>query len=67
MPSSPPAIWVEITVDGNKSAIPFNSGLTIYVPRSSYSTYTGMVNWANGKAREWNWYKYEDYIYPYSF
>ena len=67
MPSSPPAIWVEITVDGNESAIPFNSGLTIYVPRSSYSTYTGMVNWANGQAREWNWYKYEDYIYPYSF
>ena len=66
-PVSPPTIYVDISVDGDYSAIPRNSGMVIYVPRSSYSTYTGYYDYDNGSARVFNWYKYKSYIYPYDF
>ena len=63
-PTTPPAIYYY----GREAeySFPFNSGMKIYVPRSSYEAYMQYSSYRDG-TRQDNWYLYESYIEPYDF
>ena len=66
-PTTPPAIVVGTNSYSYYGSFPFNSGMKIYVPRSSYEKYMLYSSYSDGKMSQANWYKYEFYIEPYDF
>ena len=68
-PTTPPAISVYYydPYYSNYGSFPFNSGMKIYVPRSSYEAYTQYSSYNNVEIAQQNWYMYESYIEPYDF
>ena len=63
-PTTPPAIYYHDDFD---DSFPFNSEMTIYVPRSAYDSYMMYSSYSNNEVTQKNWYKYESYIQPYDF
>ncbi|MBE6206725.1 MAG: leucine-rich repeat domain-containing protein [Rikenellaceae bacterium] len=72
-PTTPPAIYFYIIRDStyypisSVGSFPFNSGMKIYVPRSSYEAYMQYSSYSDGQIAQNNWYEYESYIKPYDF
>ncbi|MBO7261660.1 MAG: leucine-rich repeat protein [Alistipes sp.] len=69
-PTTPPAIDFYSYYDYgiySVGSFPFNSGMKIYVPRSSYEAYMQYSSYSDGMIAQDNWYKYESYIEPYDF
>ena len=74
LPETPPRLYFFIGMDRNYS-FPFNSGMKIYVPRSSYEKYIESYALHEGTGQAYddchyskdNWFSYENYIVPYSF
>jgi hypothetical protein len=66
-PITTPAIFYnEDAPDNGGLPIPLNAGMKIYVPRSSFNTYTGYTNYVNGTYSD-NWFLLKSYIEPYDF
>ena len=67
-PITPPAIcYHEDAPDNGGLPIPLNAGMKIYVPRSSYNTYTSYTNYVSGGIYPDNWFMLKSYIEPYDF
>lgn len=67
-PITPPAIcYNEDAPDNGGLPIPLNAGMKIYVPRSSYNTYTSYTNYVSGGIYPDNWFMLKSYIEPYDF
>ena len=71
-PTTPPAINYSYYYYSHynyyeDASFPFNSGMKIYVPRSSYEAYMQYSSYSNKETAQTNWYKYESYIEPYDF
>ena len=68
-PTTPPAIHYSYDSWNNSSygSFPFNSGMTIYVPRRAYLSYIQYSSYSNGQVTQNNWYGYEYYIQRYDF
>jgi hypothetical protein len=74
LPETPPRIYFFIGMSRSYS-FPFNSGMKIYVPRSSYDSYMESDALHEGAGQAYldshhskdNWFSYEKYIVPYSF
>ena len=65
-PITPPAIGYYYNDGYTGGSFPFNKGMKIYVPRSSFNTYTGYTNYVNGTYSD-NWFLLKSYIEPYDF
>ena len=66
-PITTPAIfYYEDAPDNGGLPIPLNAGMKIYVPRSSYNTYTSYTNYISGIYPD-NWFILKSYIEPYDF
>ena len=63
---NPPAIYYSY-YSGDQGSFPFNSEMSIYVPRNSYNSYMQYSSYNSNKVAQTNWYKYESYIQPYDF
>ena len=68
-PTTPPAIYYyyDFSDGSSDGSFPFNSGITIYVPRSAYDSYMQYSSSSIDQVTQKNWYKYESYIQPYDF
>ncbi|MBQ7951857.1 MAG: leucine-rich repeat protein [Alistipes sp.] len=66
-PTTPPAIYFYFNGLEPGGSFPFNSGMKIYVPRSSYEAYMQYSSYSNGQIAQQNWCEYESYIEPYDF
>ncbi len=66
-PTTPPAIYYYLnSLFLSTYTFPRNSGMIIYVPRSSYDIYTQYTSASNG-VEQTNWCTYKAYIEPYDF
>lgn len=66
-PITTPAIfYYEDAPDNGGLPIPLNAGMKIYVPRSSYNTYTSYTNYVSGIYPD-NWFILKSYIEPFDF
>ena len=65
-PTTPPAIHY-VYMDYNIGSFPFNSGMTIYVPRSAYDSYMQYSFYLEGCVAQENWHRYKKYIKSYDF
>ena len=66
-PTTPPSIYYYCSSSGSESgSFPFNSGMKIFVPRSSYDDYMQYSS-SDSTTSQNNWYRYESYIEPYDF
>lgn len=63
-PNMPPDIYY---YSSSNASFPFNSGMTIYVPRNSFGLYMQYDTYSSNSVSEKNWYKYESYIQQYDF
>lgn len=67
-PITPPAIFYHENLSDNGGLpIPLNAGMKIYVPRSSYNTYTSYTNYVSGGIYTDNWFMLKSYIELYDF
>ena len=67
-PTVPPAIYyAEASHSESFYSFPFNSGMKIYVPRSSYNAYMSYEYTSDGWVSQYNWYEYKSYIVAYDF
>ena len=65
--TTPPAIFYYEGTDPNGGlTFPLNSEMKIYVPRSSYNTYTSYTNYVSGLYPD-NWFMLKPYIEPFDF
>ena len=64
---NPPTIYYFYYSGGDQGSFPFNSEMSIYVPRNSYNSYMQYSSYDSNKVAQTNWYKYESYIQPYDF
>ena len=65
--TTPPAIYYSAVYTDAYAPFPYNTGLTIYVPRQAYSEYTKYSSTSNAKMSVVNWSQYKKYIIPYDF
>lgn len=61
---TPPALYV---YDSYDSSLPFNSGMKIYVPHTSYSIYMQYTTPSTSSTTQENWYNYQRFIEAYDY
>lgn len=69
-PTIPPAIYYnDLYAYDPKGSFPYNSGMKIYVPKSSYDLYTqyDSYDYQSSKNAQGNWAQYKYYISAYNF
>ena len=63
----PPSLYYYSAYGSATYSFPKNTGMKIYVPESSYSTYTRYTSSKNGEASPQNWYDFKSYIVSYDY
>lgn len=66
-PSPTPPMIYYYDLSTPHGSFPFNSGMTIYIPRDSYDLYSAYSSYSSGKTEKTNWSKYKSYIKPFDF
>ena len=65
--SVPPSLYYYSGYGSATYAFPKNTGMKIYVPEFSYSTYTRYTSSKNGEESPQNWYDFKSYIVSYDY
>ena len=65
-PTIPPMVYYYDS-SSPRGSFPFNSGMTIYIPRDSYDLYSAYSSYSSGNTEKTNWSKYKSYIKPFDF